>query len=146
MWLNLYGRQAVRHKLKKVVKTQKMHFYPFFEFTFDSLMTTKVEPHQCPLHPIYPTHPRTNPWNFCKKILRIGGAPIWPFFGFWLLGIQKKNCCCFPMKISMPFIWGIIYFCTMDSFLRIFGKGFIRTHMHTTVNLVLVSRQLMIVL
>ena len=30
MWLNLYGHQAVWHKLKKGVKTQKLHFYPFF--------------------------------------------------------------------------------------------------------------------
>ena len=34
MWLNLYGRQAVRRKLKKRVKTQKMHFYPFFQLFF----------------------------------------------------------------------------------------------------------------
>ena len=26
IWLNLYGHQAVRRKLKKGVKTQKMHF------------------------------------------------------------------------------------------------------------------------
>jgi hypothetical protein len=30
MLLNLYGRQAIQRKLKKGVKTQKMHFYPFF--------------------------------------------------------------------------------------------------------------------
>jgi hypothetical protein len=26
MWLNIYGREAVRHKLKNSQKTQKMHF------------------------------------------------------------------------------------------------------------------------
>ena len=26
-----------------------------------------------PFASIYPTDPRTNPWNFCEKILRIGG-------------------------------------------------------------------------
>ena len=31
MWHNLHGHQAVRSKFKKGVKTQKMHFYPFFE-------------------------------------------------------------------------------------------------------------------
>ena len=39
IWLNLYGRQVVRRKLKKGVKTQKMHFYPFFELMSDSLKT-----------------------------------------------------------------------------------------------------------
>ena len=29
---------------------------------------------------IYPTNPRTNPWNFCKKILRIGGIEKLSFF------------------------------------------------------------------
>ena len=72
-----------------------------------------------PFASIYPTHPRTNPWNFHEKILRIGGAGKWHFFGFWLLGFSKKN---FPMKISLVFIWGIIYFCTMDGFFRILKK------------------------
>jgi hypothetical protein len=27
MWLNLYGHEAVRHKLKNSLKTQKMHFW-----------------------------------------------------------------------------------------------------------------------
>jgi hypothetical protein len=27
-----------------------------------------------------PTNPRPNPWNFHKKILRIGGFEKWPFF------------------------------------------------------------------
>ena len=38
MWLNLYGSGAVRRKLKKGLKTQKMHFLPVFELMFDSLM------------------------------------------------------------------------------------------------------------
>ena len=35
------------------------------------------------------TYPRTNPWNFCEKILRIGGAGD-IIFVFWLLGFSKK--------------------------------------------------------
>ena len=31
MWLNLYGREDVRRKLKNSLKTQKMHFLPVFE-------------------------------------------------------------------------------------------------------------------
>jgi hypothetical protein len=50
MWFNLYGREAVRCKLKNRQKTQKMHFLPVFELTSDSLSTIEVEPHQCPSH------------------------------------------------------------------------------------------------
>ena len=31
MWPNLYGCEAVRHKLKNSLKTQQMHFLPLFE-------------------------------------------------------------------------------------------------------------------
>ena len=34
----LCGREAVRHKLKKGLKTQKMHFLPVLELISDSLM------------------------------------------------------------------------------------------------------------
>ena len=50
MWLNLYGSEAVQHKLKKGLKTQKMHFLPVIELMSDSLTAIKVEPHQCPSH------------------------------------------------------------------------------------------------
>ena len=41
------------------------------------------------------TNPRTNPWNFYKKILRIGDFEKWPFEKrpFWIF-------CLIPMKIS----------------------------------------------
>ena len=44
-----------------------------------------------PFASINPTNPRTNPWNFHKKILRIGGAGKWPFFRrpFWIF-FQKE--------------------------------------------------------
>ena len=74
---------------------------------------------------IYPTHPRTNPWNHCKKILKFGRAEndiFWFLvFGYWVF--QKKIFVCFfPMEISLAFIWGIIYFCSMDGFFRILEK------------------------
>jgi hypothetical protein len=50
MYLNIYGREAVRRKRKNSLKTQKMHFLPVFELTSDSLTTIYVELHQCPLH------------------------------------------------------------------------------------------------
>ena len=49
-WLNLYGHEAVRRKLKKGLKTQKMHFLPVFELMSDSLTAIQVEKHQCPSH------------------------------------------------------------------------------------------------
>jgi hypothetical protein len=36
---NLYGCEAVGHKLKNSLKTQKMHFLPVFELMSDSLTT-----------------------------------------------------------------------------------------------------------
>ena len=50
VWLNLYGREDVRHKLKNGLKTQKMHFLPVFELTLASLTAIWVEQNQCPLH------------------------------------------------------------------------------------------------
>ena len=36
---------------------------------------------------------------------------------------KKKNCLCFfPMKTTLAFIWGLIFFCTIDGFLRILEK------------------------
>ena len=64
------------------------------------------------------TNPRTNPWHFHKKILRIGGAGQWGFFESAIL-----NLCFFPMKMTLAFIWGIIYFCNMDGFFRILKKA-----------------------
>ena len=34
MWLNLYGREDVRHKFKIDLKTQNMPFLPVFEPTW----------------------------------------------------------------------------------------------------------------
>ena len=41
-------------------------------------------------------------------------------FCYWVF--QKKCFCFFQMKISVPFIWGIIYFYTTDGFPRILEK------------------------
>ena len=75
-----------------------------------------------PFASINSTNPRTNPWKFHEKILRIGGAgkrrrPFWIFwvghFDFFLLHFSEKR---------SPFIWGIIFFCTMDGLSRILEK------------------------
>ena len=71
------------------------------------------------------TNPRTNPWNFHEKISRIRRAGKWVFFwvGHFKFCFSKKKCFCFiSMKTSSSFIWGIIYFCTMDGFFGILEK------------------------
>ena len=73
MWLNLYGHQAVQRKLKKGVKTQKMHFYPFFEL------------------------------NFREKILKIGVVENLSFFELAILIFFFKTkifFCFIPIQIS----------------------------------------------
>ena len=39
---------------------------------------------------INPTNPRTNPWNFHEKILRIGGAGKWGFFEAAILNFLSR--------------------------------------------------------
>ena len=94
MWLNLCGLQAVRRKLKKRSKNTKYAFYPFFELT-----TIKVKPHQCPSHQFIPgqqqicscpSYPRTNPWNFNKKIFRIGRVLV-EHFDFFFASFLFKS-------------------------------------------------------
>mgnify|MGYP006863754305 CR=1 FL=1 len=40
---------------------------------------------------INPTNPRTNPWNFHEKILRIGGAGKWGFFEAAILNFLSRQ-------------------------------------------------------
>ena len=42
VWLNLYGREAVQHKLKNSLKTPKMHFFPVFEHMASKLLCTRL--------------------------------------------------------------------------------------------------------
>jgi hypothetical protein len=85
------------------------------------------------------------PKNKNKKKTEIFGKKYWElaelendiFFllfvsGYWVF--QKKI---LSMKISMAFIWGNIYFCSMDFFQNL-EKGFIRTNMHPTLNVKLI--------
>ena len=46
MQLNVYGREAVRQKLKNSQKVPKMHFLAVFELLSDSLTAIYVELHQ----------------------------------------------------------------------------------------------------
>ena len=124
--LNLYGCEAVWHKLKNTLKTPKMHFLPVFELMSDSLTATKVETNQCPWHQSIlltqgPIHE-----NFMKKYWELAELENEVFFwgghfeffesanlNFFLLHLSEK---------SSPFIWGIIFFCTMNGFFRMLEK------------------------
>ena len=71
-----------------------------------------------PFASINSTNPRTNPWNFHKKILRISGAGKWLFFRrplwfFFLLYLIKK---------AKGFHMKHHFFCTMDGLFRILEK------------------------
>ena len=55
-------------------------------------------PTSMPFTSINPTNPRTNPWNFWKKILRIGEIEKLSCFELAILEFKKK--CFIPMKIS----------------------------------------------
>ena len=65
-------------KLKNHLKHKKMHFLLVFELMSDSL--TFCWATLMPFASINPTNPRTSPWNFWKKILRIGGIEKLCFF------------------------------------------------------------------
>ena len=86
MRFNVCGREAVRHKLKSSQKTQKAHFFACF-------WAYVGHPHDhiswatpMPLASINSTNPRTNPWNFHEKILKIWRCWKMSFFlrrPFW---------------------------------------------------------------
>ena len=84
MWPNQYGRQVVRPKLQKGVKIDFFVFLPFFG--------VYIQPDDhigwatwLPFASIYPTYLRTNPWNFRKKILRIGRVENLSYFELAIL-------------------------------------------------------------
>ena len=61
-----------------------------------------------PFASINPTNPRTNPWNFHEKILRIGGAAKWVFFksavlNFWTI-IRPWILCKYVLVCRTPHV------------------------------------------
>ena len=73
--IDLCGPEAVQHKLKNSLKTQKMHFLPVFELTSDSIMTI-MRPYRLShtnvlrINQFYELKELT---NFREKVLRNGG-------------------------------------------------------------------------
>ena len=117
IWLNLYGHEPKNTKIALFAC-----FWTYFGQPHNHIGWTTSKPFAS----INPTNPRTNPWKFHEKILRIGGAGKWVFFWgghfeflsrpFWIFFLLH-----FIEKCS-PFLWGIIFFCTMDGFSRILEK------------------------
>ena len=69
LWLIWIGVKQKRGKNTKIA------FLPFFELISYIGWTTSM-----PFTSIYSMHPRTNPWNFHEKILRIDGVENLSFF------------------------------------------------------------------
>ena len=94
-----------------------------------------------PFASINPTNPRTNPWNFHEKILRIGGAGKWgfyPFFlsrPFWIFFFkkEKKKFLLHLNEKTNGFHMRYHLFLQYGWFLQNLVKDFIPTNMHTTV-------------
>ena len=84
MYLNLCGHEAVWHKGKNSLKTQKMHFLPVFTLVSDHIGWATL----LAFVSINPTNPRTNLWNFGEKILRIGDFEK---RRFWKIGHFEKS-------------------------------------------------------
>ena len=99
MRLNLYGREAVRHRRKNSLKTPTMHFLPVFACFWAYVgqphdhigWATSMPSHQSILH-IQGRIPEI----FTKKYWELAKPWKWLLFiflvfGFWLLGCSKKK-------------------------------------------------------
>ena len=85
VWLHIYGRENVWNKPQNSLKTQKQHFLPVGQPHDHISWATPM-----PFASINSTNPRTNPWNFHEKILRIGGAGKWGFFEAAILNFLSR--------------------------------------------------------
>ena len=86
-----------------------------------------------PFVSINSTNQRTNPWNFCEKILRIEGARKWAFFRrpFWTLFFKKKTIClCFFQWKQHWLSYEVSFFLHYEWFLQNLGKDFPPVDLH----------------
>ena len=66
-----------------------------------------------PFASINPTNPRTNPWNFHEKILRIGGPGKWGFFEAAILNFLSRtfwNFFCFISLKNPALLYEVSFF------------------------------------
>ena len=124
VWLNLYGREVVRCKLKNSLKTKKCTFCLFL-----SLCGTASQPYRLShtnalcINQSY--QPKDKFIIFLKKNIENWRSLKASFFlvGHFDLFFKKNFLFCFfPMKTNLAFISGIIFLCTMDGFFRILEK------------------------
>ena len=93
-WLNLYGRQTwAKKRAKNTNNVLLALFWAHVGHSDGNICWSTL----MPLTSIYPTNPRTNPWNFCEKILRIGEVENLRFF--WISHFEFFFCF-IPIKIS----------------------------------------------
>ena len=93
-----------------------------------------------PFASINSTNPRTNPWNFQKKILRIGGAGKWVFFEAAILNFFFRFFCFISWKqaarsYEVSFI-SAIWMVSSESW-KIFHFWFhkLNSHMYTVLHI-----------
>ena len=104
MWLNVYGREAVRQKLRNSQKMHFRHFLAVFELLSDSLTAIYVELHRCPLHHSILLTRGPISEIFAKKFRELAILKNELFLSrpFWIFFRKKKiNFCFIPMKISL---------------------------------------------
>ena len=86
-----------------------------------------------PFASINPTSPRTDPWNFHKKILRIDRVEKWPFFESAILNFflqKKKNFASSPWKLVTNYVleWMGLNFQYYDGLQPKIRAGIINEH------------------
>ena len=88
------------------------------------------------------TNPRTNPWNFHEKILRIGGAGKWGFFEAAILNFLSRPFWFFFASYqwkTQPIYMMYHFFLHYGWFFQNFGKEGRRTFMHTTCFVIILT-------
>ena len=93
VWLNLYGHEAVRHKLKNRQKMHFLCFYAIFGLMSASLTAKLVEPNQCPSHQSILLTQGPIPLNLAKKYweLTVWQNEVFLSWPFWIFFFEKKN-------------------------------------------------------
>ena len=92
-----------------------------------------------PFASINPNNPRTDPWNFHKKILRIDRVEKWPFFESAILNFflqkKKKNFASSPWKLVTNYVleWMGLNFQYYDGLQPKIRAGIINEHECTTL-------------
>ena len=104
-----------------------------------------------PFASINSTNPRTNPWKFHEKILRIGGAGKWGFFEAAILNFLSRPFwifffCFISVKNPAHLYEVSFFFLHYGWFFQNLGKEAVRTFMHTTVHTNVCSAHILMII